>query len=655
MKLSTKIVLGFILTNVIFVTLVVVVYLFMRPVQSGSTDLTIDVLPLLNQASEIQYNTAMEGSTMRAYLISPNKDTWDSARAFSANIFKTFEDVEGNFRNSVTGSIKIPEIQNAFQNIRDNYTEYNKLAQEVPDRQAALMKSRADILNTHAQYTESIKKYLEFSTQMQVREINSGASQETLNRRVTRINTIREVEEAGFRIVIATMRAVVNNSAVFFDEALNIDSEAHKKIEDLHNTAQIKEDRDLAKSLMDNLNDITKVLEGMKQDNAASLEAAKKRAVLNDNVNQSAAKLRETGNTMALTVAANSSSAVTRVIMTLIIGTLAAIAVSMVMAIFITRSITRPVNQLIDVLSEGAQEVDSASTQLSSASNTLAEGATENAASLEETSAALEELSSMTKRNADNSSEANSLMSQVGDAVNRATNSMRNVIKAMDEIAVSGNEISKIIKTIDEIAFQTNLLALNAAVEAARAGEAGAGFAVVADEVRNLAIRSADAAKNTADLIASTISNIQMGSEMVNTTADNFRTVEDHSSKMAELLSEVAEASREQSQGIDQITTAMTQMDKVTQSNAASAEESASAAGQLSQQAGNLLSAVDDMTALVHGAEQAGGGRGRTSTRAISSPRAALKLPSSPTAAKTRGKASPPPMSKDLDDDDFEF
>jgi methyl-accepting chemotaxis protein len=199
-------------------------------------------------------------------------------------------------------------------------------------------------------------------------------------------------------------------------------------------------------------------------------------------------------------------------------------------------------------------------------------------------------------------------MTQATDAVRKADTSMTAVIKAMEEISTSGAEIGKIIKTIDEIAFQTNLLALNAAVEAARAGEAGAGFAVVADEVRNLAIRSADAAKNTADLIASTISNINSGSQMVNDTAENFRTVEDHSAKVAALLGEVTEASKEQAQGIGQITTAMTEMDKVTQSNAASSEEAASAAGDLSSHAGNLLESVNELNTLVNGAH---GGAGR--------------------------------------------
>jgi methyl-accepting chemotaxis protein len=257
----------------------------------------------------------------------------------------------------------------------------------------------------------------------------------------------------------------------------------------------------------------------------------------------------------------------------------------------------------------------------------------------------------MTKRNSDNAIEANSLMAQTNDAVNRAESSMANVIQAMDQIATSGNEIGKIIKTIDEIAFQTNLLALNAAVEAARAGEAGAGFAVVADEVRNLAIRSADAAKNTADLIAATISNINSGSEMVNSTSENFHNVATNSSKVAQLVSEVAEASKEQSQGINQITTAMTQMDKVTQSNAASAEESASSAGQLSVQAGNLMSAVEDMTLIVHG-RKSGGQLGIKSV-AAPRPKPALTQAPPPRKAPTRqAETKALPMDND---DDFEF
>jgi len=172
---------------------------------------------------------------------------------------------------------------------------------------------------------------------------------------------------------------------------------------------------------------------------------------------------------------------------------------------------------------------------------------------------------------------------------------------SMGEISKASEETSKIIKTIDEIAFQTNLLALNAAVEAARAGEAGAGFAVVAEEVRNLALRSAEAAKNTAVLIEDTVKKIGDGSQIVSTTNDAFVKVGESTEKVEELVAEVTEASKEQSNGIEQVNIAITEMDKVVQQNAANAEESASASEELNAQAEQLKDYVGDLVALVTG------------------------------------------------------
>src|SRR5512140_2025943 len=183
----------------------------------------------------------------------------------------------------------------------------------------------------------------------------------------------------------------------------------------------------------------------------------------------------------------------------------------------------------------------------------------------------------MTKQNADNAGEANNLMIDAKDVVATANQSMGRLTESMGEITKASEETSKIIKTIDEIAFQTNLLALNAAVEAARAGEAGAGFAVVADEVRNLAMRAADAAKNTANLIEGTVKKVKDGSEVVERTNAEFSQVETSAGKMGELIGEITAASGEQAQGIEQISKAVSEMDKVVQVNAANAEESASA------------------------------------------------------------------------------
>jgi methyl-accepting chemotaxis protein len=171
----------------------------------------------------------------------------------------------------------------------------------------------------------------------------------------------------------------------------------------------------------------------------------------------------------------------------------------------------------------------------------------------------------------------------------------------MEEISKASEETSKIIKTIDEIAFQTNLLALNAAVEAARAGEAGAGFAVVADEVRNLALRAADAAKNTADLIEGTVKKVKDGGELVAKTSEAFTEVAKSSSKVGELVGEIAAASQEQSKGIDQVNVAVNQMDKITQQNAANAEESASASEEMNAQAEQMKGVVQELVAIVGG------------------------------------------------------
>jgi methyl-accepting chemotaxis protein len=232
----------------------------------------------------------------------------------------------------------------------------------------------------------------------------------------------------------------------------------------------------------------------------------------------------------------------------------------------------------------------------------LAEGSSEQAASIEETSSSLEEMSAMTQQNADNANQANSLMSEANQVVDQANASMGGLTTSMEEISKASEETSKIIKTIDEIAFQTNLLALNAAVEATRAGEAGAGFAVVADEVHNLAVRAADAAKDTADLLEGTVRKVSDGSVLVTQTNEAFARVADSAGKVGELINEIATASSEQAQGIDQAITAV--MGQDTQQNAASAEESASASEEMDAQAEQMQSIVAELVTIVDGSRR---------------------------------------------------
>ena len=313
-------------------------------------------------------------------------------------------------------------------------------------------------------------------------------------------------------------------------------------------------------------------------------------------------------------------AAITMVLLLIIIGVLVGVCVHYLLVIPLKRTAS-------DMLNQSAQ-VSSAAGQVSASSQSLAEGASEQASSLEETSASLEEMASMTKRNAENARQANDFAKQAREAADKGAGDMQTMSAAMEAIKVSSNDIAKIIKTIDEIAFQTNILALNAAVEAARAGEAGMGFAVVADEVRNLAQRSATAAKETADKIEGAITKTGQGVEISSKVAQALNDIVAKVRQVDELVTEVANASREQTEGITQINTAVGQMDKVTQSNAASAEECAAAAEELNAQAETMKHSVGELLQLVGGQNRA------SATQTFAAPSYAKPVHPTPAIAK---------------------
>jgi methyl-accepting chemotaxis protein len=278
-----------------------------------------------------------------------------------------------------------------------------------------------------------------------------------------------------------------------------------------------------------------------------------------------------------------------------------ALVVASLLSWQIARSTSLVLRDLAANLDQGATQTASAARQVSAASQNLSSGASEQAASVEETSASLEEMSSMIRSTADNAQRAKELAGEARGVAQAGSQTMAEMTQAMNAIDQSSGEVAKIVKNIDEIAFQTNILALNAAVEAARAGEAGAGFAVVADEVRSLAQRSAAAAKETAEKIDAAIASSRHGSRSCEKVRESLTQISEKVLSTDTLVGAIATAAREQSQGIEQINTAIIQMDQVTQNNSASAEESASAAEELDAQAASLKDMVGQLRKLVGG------------------------------------------------------
>ena len=303
------------------------------------------------------------------------------------------------------------------------------------------------------------------------------------------------------------------------------------------------------------------------------------------------------------------------VIITIVTGA-AVLLISLILLYWQVAAVARVLNSLSGRLFNASSSVSQAASSISETSNSLAEGATEQAASLEETSAALEEMSSMTRQNAENASKTSDGTRQVTDLVQVCNDNMQRMSDAMDDINDKSEKISRIIKAIEDITFQTNLLALNAAVEAARAGDAGKGFAVVADEVRNLSQRSAQAAKDTPELIGGTVDSVRHGAEIVSQLAENFQKIETGANRTANLISEIATATNEQAQGVEQVNIAVAQMDKVTQQNAANAQEAASVTRELSSQAEELDQVVEELINLVSGQKQGSSAKSDQATEA---------------------------------------
>ncbi|TVQ65239.1 MAG: hypothetical protein EA360_10260 [Balneolaceae bacterium] len=338
-------------------------------------------------------------------------------------------------------------------------------------------------------------------------------------------------------------------------------------------------------------------------------------------------------NELASAEAASAARNATAVKFASIIGLILGVGIVVFLGFFISNSLNktlREIREIIDGLNSGAEQVNASSEQLSGASQELSESASEQAAGLQQTTSSLEDMATQTKQSAENAGQAEVAMRETEPRVAKGVEAMQRMTEAMSDIQEASQATSKILKTIDDIAFQTNLLALNAAVEAARAGEAGKGFAVVAEEVRNLAQRSAQAARDTSELIERSLGSSERGASVAKEVSENLVMIKDSVGQVGTLVLEIAAASKEQATGITEINSVMGEMDKVVQQNASSSEESASAAEELSSQANELKMIVNQLVTLVGGGNESRAGAGSLIAKAGSKLRAGVKAPYRP-------------------------
>lgn len=300
-----------------------------------------------------------------------------------------------------------------------------------------------------------------------------------------------------------------------------------------------------------------------------------------------------------------SQALITMLIKIIMVTIAAGFVIAILVGFLLARSITKPVVRIVGALTTGADQIGTASNQLSVSSQEIASGASEQASGIEETTSSMEELASMVKQNVENAKEASVLAAKTSDAAVQGSAHMERMLVAMTEIGKAADEIKTVIDVIDDIAFQTNMLALNAAVEAACAGEAGMGFAVVADEVKNLANRSAASAKETAQMIKTTLQKTEEGQALTKELSDIFKEITLNSGKSNEMTKEVETASRQQDEGISQVNKAVIQLDTVVQQNAAASEETASSAEELQSQVVSLNEVIAGLSLLVLGGKAA--------------------------------------------------
>ncbi len=601
-KLGAKLIGSFVAVATLTLLLGSLAIYNMLAVKKTANALVQKNVPEVAVSNSVERNALETMYDARGYAFTEEKQFLDGAR-------QNLIEVKQNLKDAAAHAEKydMAELRTNAKLATEKVLAYEALLNDTVKITEALDKEKTNLNTEAADYMKACYAFLE--GQQKKLDADLGAlvaeklTEDKVKERIKKTDLCNDVIDLGNAIRIGAWKSIANRDPALFKETLKKFDDVSAKLAALKPITHLEADlKDIADCEAAGRAYHTS-MESFLTNWLAREDLGKKRNAVANEVLAAARDTAKGGMKNTSDIAGEAASALASSSTVLIIGCAVCVVLGLSLGIVISRSITKPILAVSDALSLGADQTAAAAGQISASSQSLAEGATEQAASLEETSSSLEEMSSMTKRNADNAQKANDLSREARQAADAGTVDMKAMATAMTDIKTSSDDIAKIIKTIDEIAFQTNILALNAAVEAARAGEAGMGFAVVAEEVRNLAQRSAVAAKETAGKIEGAITKTALGVQLSDKVAKTLQEIVDKARQVDELVAEVANASKEQTQGIHQLNTAISQIDKVTQSNAAGAEECASASEEMSAQTEALKGAVRQLLALVNGQE----------------------------------------------------